>query len=89
MKSVLELTHLPDYTMPGIKTLLKGGNEANGKDKKKEKKSKRAAKIAGLNKFLRIYYARVYKQKERSQIVVGQPGLYEIYKTTAIFRYAE
>jgi len=27
--------------------------------KEKEGKSKRAAKIAGLNKFLRIYYARV------------------------------
>lgn len=31
--SVLELTHLLDYTMPGIKTLLKGWNETNGKDK--------------------------------------------------------
>lgn len=33
MESVLELTHLLDYTMPGIKTLLKGWNETNGKDK--------------------------------------------------------
>ena len=31
--SVLELTHLLDYTMPGIKTLLKGWNETTGKDK--------------------------------------------------------
>ena len=28
-------------------------------EEKKEGKSKRAVKIAGLNKFLRIYYARV------------------------------
>lgn len=33
IESVLELTHLLDYTMPGIKTLLKGWNETNGKDK--------------------------------------------------------
>lgn len=33
VESVLELTHLLDYTMPGIKGLLKGWNEANGKDK--------------------------------------------------------
>ena len=33
VESVLELTHLLDYTMPGIKTLLKGWNEPNGKDK--------------------------------------------------------
>lgn len=33
IKSVLELTHLLDYTMPGIKKLLSGWNEANGKDK--------------------------------------------------------
>ena len=33
VESVLELTHLLDYTMPGIKTLLKGWNEINGKDK--------------------------------------------------------
>lgn len=33
VESVLELTHLLDYTMPGIKTLLKGWNETNGKDK--------------------------------------------------------
>lgn len=31
--SVLELTHLLDYTMPGIKKLLKGWNECNGKNK--------------------------------------------------------
>ena len=30
VESVLELTHLLDYTMPGIKTLLKGWNETNG-----------------------------------------------------------
>lgn len=33
VESVLELTHLLDYTMPGIKRLLKGWNETNGKDK--------------------------------------------------------
>jgi hypothetical protein len=33
VESVLELTHLLYYTMPGIKTLLKGWNETNGKDK--------------------------------------------------------
>ena len=33
VESVLELTHLLDYTMPGIKTLLKGWNEPNGKYK--------------------------------------------------------
>ena len=33
VESVLELTHLLDYTMPGIKTLLQGWNERNGKDK--------------------------------------------------------
>jgi len=33
VESVLELTHLLDYTMPGIKALLKGWNETNGKDK--------------------------------------------------------
>lgn len=33
IESVLELTHLLDYTMPGIKSLLKGWNETNGKDK--------------------------------------------------------
>ena len=33
VESVLELTHLLDYTIPGIKTLLKGWNETNGKDK--------------------------------------------------------
>ncbi|CUH95636.1 hypothetical protein P22_1710 [Propionispora sp. 2/2-37] len=33
MESVLEFTHLLDYTMPGIKTLLKGWNENTGKDK--------------------------------------------------------
>ena len=33
VESVLELTHLLDYTMPGIKTLLQGWNEKNGKDK--------------------------------------------------------
>ena len=33
VESVLELIHLLDYTMPGIKTLLKGWNEPNGKDK--------------------------------------------------------
>ena len=33
VESVLGLTHLLDYTMPGIKTLLKGWNETNGKDK--------------------------------------------------------
>ena len=33
VESVLELPHLLDYTLPGIKTLLKGWNETNGKDK--------------------------------------------------------
>lgn len=33
IESVQELTHLLDYTMPGIKTLLKGWNEGSGKDK--------------------------------------------------------
>jgi transposase len=33
VESVLQLTHMLDYTMPGIKSLLKGWNEANGKDK--------------------------------------------------------
>lgn len=33
IESVHELTHLLDYTMPGIKTLLKGWNESSGKDK--------------------------------------------------------
>ena len=33
VESVQELTHLLDYTMPGIKGLLKGWNETNGKDK--------------------------------------------------------
>ena len=33
VESVLELAHLLDYTMPGIKGLLKGWNETNGKDK--------------------------------------------------------
>ncbi len=32
-ESVLELTHLVDYTMPKIKTMPKGWNETNGKDK--------------------------------------------------------
>lgn len=31
--SVLVLTNMLDYTMPGIKTLLKGWNESSGKDK--------------------------------------------------------
>lgn len=33
VESVLELTHLLDYTMPGIKGLLKGWNETNRKNK--------------------------------------------------------
>jgi len=33
VKSLLELTHMPDYTMPGIKEKFKSWNEANGKDK--------------------------------------------------------
>ena len=33
VESVLELIHLLDYTMPGIKTLVRGLNETNGKDK--------------------------------------------------------
>lgn len=33
IESVQELTHLLDYTMPGIKTLLAGWSETNGKDK--------------------------------------------------------
>ncbi|WP_423244621.1 IS110 family transposase [Candidatus Clostridium eludens] len=33
IESVQSLTHLLDYTMPGIKGLLKGWNEVNGKDK--------------------------------------------------------
>lgn len=33
VESVLQQTHMLDYTMPGIKSLLKGRNEANGKDK--------------------------------------------------------
>ena len=31
--SLQELTHLLDYTMPGIKNILKSWNESNGKDK--------------------------------------------------------
>jgi len=67
--SVLVLTNLLDYTMPGIKTLLKGWNEGSGNvndsvyqymiKKENEGKPKKVAKMAGLNKFLRIYYARV------------------------------
>lgn len=33
IESVLELTHLLDMTMPGIKSMLSGWNSANGKDK--------------------------------------------------------
>lgn len=33
IESVLSLTHLLDYTMPGIKGLLKGWNSSSGKDK--------------------------------------------------------
>jgi len=33
IESTQELTHLLDYTMPGIKSLLKGWNERSGKDK--------------------------------------------------------
>lgn len=33
IESMLELNHLLDYTMPGIKVLLKGWKEATGKDK--------------------------------------------------------
>lgn len=33
VKALLELTHILDYTMPGIKKLLKSWNEANNKDK--------------------------------------------------------
>lgn len=33
IESVLSLTHLLDYTMPGIKELLNGWNEASNKDK--------------------------------------------------------
>ena len=33
IESVQSLTHLLDYTMPGIKGLLKGRQDANGKDK--------------------------------------------------------
>lgn len=33
IESVQSLTHLLDYTMPGIKGLLKGWKEVNGKDK--------------------------------------------------------
>lgn len=33
VESVLSLTHLLDYTMPGIKELLNGWNEASNKDK--------------------------------------------------------
>lgn len=33
IESLLELTHLLDYTMPGIKTQLVGWNDATGKDK--------------------------------------------------------
>lgn len=33
VENVLNLTHLLDYTMPGIKSLLHGWNEASGKDK--------------------------------------------------------
>jgi len=43
------------------------------KKKQSEGKSRKAAKIAGLNKFLRIYYARVneiYKQIEE-QLIFG------------------
>lgn len=33
VESLQELTHLLDYTMPGIKNMFKSWNEANGKDK--------------------------------------------------------
>lgn len=33
VKALQELTHVLDYTMPGIKKLLKGWNETNNKDK--------------------------------------------------------
>lgn len=33
IESIQTLTHMLDYTMPGIKTLLKGWNEVNNKDK--------------------------------------------------------
>ena len=33
VKALQELTHILDYTMPGIKKLLKSWNEANNKDK--------------------------------------------------------
>lgn len=33
VKSLLELTHMLDYTMPGIKGKFKSWNEANGRDK--------------------------------------------------------
>ncbi len=33
VESLLELTHVLDYTMPGIKDLLSGWHESNGKDK--------------------------------------------------------
>lgn len=33
VESILELTHILDYTMPGIKKLLQGWNEATNKDK--------------------------------------------------------
>jgi hypothetical protein len=32
VESVLQLTHILNYTMPEIKSLLKGWNEANGKN---------------------------------------------------------
>ncbi len=33
VKSLLELTHMLDYTMPGVKEKFKSWNEANGRDK--------------------------------------------------------
>ncbi len=33
VESVLELTHLLDYTMPGIQNAAESWNETNGKDK--------------------------------------------------------
>lgn len=33
VKALQELTHMLDYTMPGIKTMFKSWNEVNGKDK--------------------------------------------------------
>ena len=68
VENVLNLTHLLDYTMPGIKSLLHGWNEASGKDK--------------LSDFVEEYwhYDNITKKSEKqfaksylnSQMIAGQ-----------------